>query len=135
MKSWQHRKVTLLWKIGVTKSLALTKIIHLLTSLQELHTAMLNELNQVFFSFIWDGMTEKIKRKTLIGSFLECSLKMVYLESFTTHLKLVWVKRLLENTSGTWQAIAELVPGKQLLNNSLGILEVFEFLGLKKCYK
>jgi hypothetical protein len=33
LKSWQHRKLTLLGKVTVIKTLALPKLIHLLTSL------------------------------------------------------------------------------------------------------
>jgi hypothetical protein len=36
-------------------------------SLPNLKQSMLNELNKLFFNFIWDGKTEKIKRNTLIG--------------------------------------------------------------------
>jgi hypothetical protein len=32
---------------------------------------MLNELNKLFFNFIWDGKTEKNKRNTLIGDIQE----------------------------------------------------------------
>ena len=54
---------------------------------------MLNELNQLFFNFIWDGKTEKIKRNTLIGDIQEGGLKMIHLQSFITYLKVSWVKR------------------------------------------
>ena len=52
---------------------------------------------------------------------------MVYLEFFSTYLKLGWVKRLLENTSGTWQAVSE----QQFRH--LGFF--FDFLGVKKKHK
>lgn len=79
LKSWQHRKLTLLGKVTVIKSLTLPKIIHLLTSLPNLKT---DELNRLFYSFIWDGKTEKIKRETLIGDFLDGGLKMINIKSF-----------------------------------------------------
>ena len=53
---------------------------------------MLNELNQLFFNFIWDGKTEKIKHITLIGDIQEGGLKMIHLQSFITYLKVCWVK-------------------------------------------
>ena len=68
MKSWQHRKLTLLGKITVIKTLALPKIVHLLTLLPNLKEQALNELKKQFFSFIWDGKSEKIKRNTLIAN-------------------------------------------------------------------
>jgi hypothetical protein len=54
---------------------------------------MLNELNKLFFNFIWEGKTEKIKRNTLIGDIQEGGLKMIHLQSFITYSKVSWVKR------------------------------------------
>ena len=67
LKSWQHRKLTLLGKVTVIKTLALPKLIHLLTSLPNLKQSLFNDLNKLFFNFIWDGKPEKIKRNTLIA--------------------------------------------------------------------
>ena len=66
LKIWQHIKLTLLGKVTVIKTLALPKLIHLFTSLPNLKQSMLNELNKLFFNFIWDGKTEKIKRNTIL---------------------------------------------------------------------
>ena len=48
LKSWQHRKLTLLGKITVIKTLALPKLIHLLTSLPNLPQTKINDLNSLF---------------------------------------------------------------------------------------
>ena len=58
LKSWQHRKLTLLGKVTVIKTLALPKLIHLLTSLPNLKQSLFNDLNKLFFNFIWDGKSE-----------------------------------------------------------------------------
>jgi hypothetical protein len=92
IKSWQHRKLTLLGKVTVIKTLALPKLIHLFTSLPNLKQSMLNELYKLFFNFIWDGKIKKNKRNTLIGDVQEGGLKMIHLQSFITYLKVCWVK-------------------------------------------
>jgi hypothetical protein len=69
LKSWQHRKLTLLGKVTVIKTLALPKPIYLLTSLPN--------LKQSLFNFIWDGKPEKLKRNTLIADFEDGGLKEV----------------------------------------------------------
>ena len=48
LKSWQHRKLTLLGKVTVIKTLALPKLIHLLTSLPNLKQSLFNDLNKYF---------------------------------------------------------------------------------------
>ena len=105
LKSWQHRKLSLLGKITVIKSLALSKSVHLLTSLPNLKPDMVSNLNKIFFNFIWDRKTEKIKRNTLIADYLEGGLKMIHLESFNSYLKVGWVKKFLSNMKGNWQSI------------------------------
>jgi hypothetical protein len=78
LKSWQHRKLTLLGKVTVIKTLALPKLIHLLTSLPNLEQALFNDLIKLFFNFIWDRKPEKIKRNTLIADFEDGGLKMIH---------------------------------------------------------
>ena len=68
LKSWQHRKLTLLGKVTVIKTLALPKLIHLFTSLPNLKQSMLNELNKLFINFIWDGKTEKKLGRTVLDT-------------------------------------------------------------------
>jgi hypothetical protein len=95
LKSWQHIKFTLLGKLTVIKTLALPKLIHLLTSLPNLEQALFNDLNKLFLNFTWDGKPEKIKRNTLIADFEDGGLKMIHLQQFNAYLKISWVKKNL----------------------------------------
>ena len=105
LKSWQHRKLTLLGKVTVIKSLALPKLIHFLTSLPNLKQSLFNDLNKLFFNFIWDGKPEKIKRNTLIADFEDGGLKMIHLQQFNAYFKISWIKRFFSNLKGGWQKI------------------------------
>jgi hypothetical protein len=82
LRSWQHRKLTLLGKITVIKTLALPKLIRLPTSLPNLPQAKINDLNSLFYNFIWNGKSDKIKRSTLIGDIYQEGLKMIDFQSF-----------------------------------------------------
>ena len=92
-------------KITVVKSLALPKLVHLFTSLPNIDPLKFNELNSIFYSFIWNGKSERIKRNTLIGDFLHGGLKMTHLQSFNSYLKVGWIKRLFANLDGNWQKL------------------------------
>ena len=105
LKSWQHRKLTLLGKVTVIKTLALPKLIHLLTSLPNLKQSLFNDLNKLFFNSIWDGKPEKIKRNTLIADFEDGGLKMIHLQQFNAYLKISWIKRFFSNLKGGWEKI------------------------------
>jgi hypothetical protein len=97
LKSWQHRKLTLLGKVTVIITLALPKLIHfLLTSLPNLKQSLFNKLNNLVFNFIWNGKPEKIKPNyTLIADFEDGVLKMIHLQQFNAYLKISWVKKIL----------------------------------------
>ena len=105
LKSWEHRKLTLLGKITVVKTLALSKLIHLFTTLPNLQDTKFQELNSILFKFIWCGKPDKIRRTTLVGDLDQGGLNMVHLPSFVSYLKIGWVKRFFDNPAGPWQTI------------------------------
>lgn len=105
LKSWQHRKLTLLGKITVIKSLLLPKLIHLFTALPNMSQSHLQRINTLFYNFIWNGRSDRIKRNTLIGDIWQGGLKMIHIESFNMYLKVSWVKRVIDNPTGDWQSL------------------------------
>ena len=62
LKQWQHRKLTLLGKVTVVKSLALPKLIYALSVLPLPSMKTTNDLEKCMFNFIWDGKPDKITR-------------------------------------------------------------------------
>jgi hypothetical protein len=88
----------------VIKTLTLPKLFHLLTSLPNLKQSLFNDLDKLFFNFIWDGKPEKIKRNIiLIADFEDGGLKMIHLQQFNAYLKIIWLKRFFSNLKGGWQ--------------------------------
>ena len=57
------------------KTLALPKLIHLLTSLPNLEQVLFNDLNKLL---LWDVKPEKMKRNTLIADFEDGGLKRIH---------------------------------------------------------
>ena len=92
-------------KITVIKSLALSKLVHLLTALPNLTQSRLNELTSLFYNFIWNNKPDRVKRNTLIGDITQGGLNMIHIHSFNIYLKLSWIKRLLTNPEGKWQKL------------------------------
>ena len=56
-------QITLLEKITVIKTLALSRLIYLFVNLPDPPDDFLNELNVLLFQILWDGMQSKISRK------------------------------------------------------------------------
>ena len=59
--SWSARKLILLGKIAVLKSLAVSQIVYVLSSLATPRGVM-NEVNSLLDNFLWDGKRDKIKK-------------------------------------------------------------------------
>ena len=91
-------------KITIIKTLALPKLIHLLTALPNLPESKLNELNILFFQFIWSGTPDPIQLSTIIGDIPQ-GLNMINIHYFKIYLKIGWIKRFSSNLYGSWQSL------------------------------
>jgi len=66
---------------------------------------VLDEINNIFYKFLWDGKGDKIKRSIMISDYENRGLRMLDLNSFNKALKLSLVRKYLtDNNSGKWSA-------------------------------
>ena len=79
---WSVRRLTLLGKITVVKSLLASQLVYTLTPLRT-HTKTLKEVNNILYTFIWDGKGDKIKRTVMINKYENERLKMLDIDSST----------------------------------------------------
>ena len=93
--SWEYRRLSLLGKITVLKSLIVSKLVYILSPLPT-NYRVLKELSKSFFHFLWSGKGDKVKRNVMIGDYSDGGLKMIDLESFNKALKSTWVKKYLD---------------------------------------
>ena len=105
MAQWRRRNLTPLGKITVIKSLLISKLVHLLTALPNPSQMELKELERLFFSFLWGGKRDPIKRAKVVQNYAAGGLGMVDLQAFVRSLKLSWLKRLM-TSNAVWANIA-----------------------------
>ena len=91
---WYKRQLTPFGKITVIKTLAMSKIVHLLTNLPDPPTQFMTDLNKMFFTFLWDGKRGKINKSATCSSHESGGLQMLDIHSFLTSLKVSWIRRL-----------------------------------------
>ena len=82
--SWEYRRLSLLGKTTVLKSLIVSKLVYILSPLPT-NYRVLKELSKSFFHILWSGKGDKIKRNVMIGDYSDGGLKMIDLESFNKH--------------------------------------------------
>ena len=96
LNSWSARRLTLLGKITIIKSLAVSQIVHVLSSLPTDQGA-LKEINTLLYDFLWNGKGDKIKRTETINDYDKGGLKMIDIQSFNKSLKMKWVQGYLND--------------------------------------
>ena len=58
----------------------------------------------MFYSFLWSGKGDKIKRDVMISDYKNGGLRMIDIKSFDKTLKSTWVKKYLDNDNhGKWK--------------------------------
>ena len=106
LDSWSWRLSSIIGKIQVIKSLAISKFVHLFTTLPTPNDSFLKELETLFFSFIWDGKGDKIARKIIINDIENGGLMMTDIRSFAKALKISWIKKVWDvNYQEDWKRL------------------------------
>ena len=76
LNNWKRRKLTLLGKISIVKSLGLSKLIFI-ASVLPVPEKFCDQVNKITFNFIWDNKIAKIQRYTIIGERENGGLNMI----------------------------------------------------------
>ena len=98
LNHWSKRKLTLLGRITIIKSLAVSKFVHLFISLPAPPNGLISELEKLFYNFLWNSGPDRIKRRIIIKNIACAGLRMVELRSFIKALKVSWLRRILHQT-------------------------------------
>ena len=86
-KQCTKRKLTLIGRITIIKSLALDKFTHLFLALPNPPGELIKQIERLFFKFLWNNGPERIKRSTIIKNVKEGGLRMTNISFFIKALK------------------------------------------------
>ena len=85
-----HRRLTLIGKITVIKSLLASQLLYILIPLRT-NIKYVESIQKELFAFLWDGKNDKIKRTQIINNYAEGGLKIIDLKTFSRSLKFTWI--------------------------------------------
>ena len=106
---WSKRKPTLLGRIAIIKSLAVSKFVHLFISLPAPPKGLISKLEKLFSKFLWNSGPDRIKRRIIIKNIACAGLRMVELRSFIKALKVSWLQRILNQTKpNEWTCLSSI---------------------------
>lgn len=106
LQSWLQRKLSLTGKVLIIKSLAISQIIHL-ANLLPFPDEIIKEFDKMFYDFIWNGKTHKVKKMILIQDYHNGGHKMTDLRTMIKTQKLKWIKFYLNNHKCLWRNTME----------------------------
>ena len=104
---WSKRNLTPYGKNIVIKTLAMSKINHLLLALPTPPTQFLKSLQSLFFKSFWSGAKDRIKRTVSIKNYDQGGLRMLDINAFNAALKLTWIRRLQNAEKTKWVNLLE----------------------------
>ena len=128
LNCWQVRRLTLLGKITVIKSLAASQLVYIMSPLPS-SQSHLKEIHQILYNFLWDGRGDKIKRSVMLNEYKDGGLKMLDIQSFNCALKAKWVQKYLDDSNqAKWKLFFDYFikehDGKLLLTGNLNQADV-----------
>ena len=103
---WKCRRLTLIGKINIVKTLALSKLIFNSSNLY-LPLHVIDATNKMIFDYIWEGKPPKIKKSTIIGEKANGGLKKIVFGLMEIALKIAWIQRIRQNSEAAWKVIPE----------------------------
>ena len=99
IKEWSKRILTPLGRLTIIKTLLIAKLNHLFIALPNPGNETILNLDRMFFQFIWQSPTDRIKREVLCQDYYNGGLKMVQLKNYINALKIAWIRRLISTNS------------------------------------
>ena len=111
---WKARKLSLSGKILIVKALGISKF-SLVASMLHLPEKIIKSVNTIIYHFIWNGKTDKVKRKFLIQNFEKGGLNMIDFSNYVKAAKYMWIQRYLDGSFSNWKSCFEYFSEKQNL--------------------
>ena len=101
---WSSRDLTLAERLQIFKTLDISKAVYI-SMMKNTPSQFISILNEIQQRFIWNKKRPKIKHSTLIGSYEEVSYKDLDIATQFYALKMIWLRRLLDNNYHPWKLI------------------------------
>ena len=105
--SWLYRHLTPYGKITIIRSMALSKLSHIVLVCPHIAPGVLNELELLSFHFLWNNKPDRLKRCEATLPYEKGGLNMPNIGIFWDSLKSSWSRRLM-TSDGVWKKILEL---------------------------
>ena len=105
LNGWNRRCLTPIGKITVIETLVVSQLNHIIMTCPTGGTKYIKELEKKFYTFLWEGKPDKIKRINLTQNYQKGGLKMINLSLFIKAMKSTWIRRIVKSTNSPWATL------------------------------
>ena len=102
--AYKRRKLSLIGRVTVIKCMAISKIIHLISIIDHFPLNVLQKIEKIFQTFIWDGKTSRIQYEFGTNTLEDGGLALPNLKTLSVALKCTWIQKSF-NLEGSWQKL------------------------------
>ena len=99
---WKWRGLSLLGRIKITKTYAISKLMFR-ASVLPISKDLIKEADSLFYYFIWNGK-DKVKRNVMISEVEKSGLNMLDIDSMVRTRRVICIKKYLEDYKSPWKA-------------------------------
>ena len=112
---WKQRDLTIYGKTLIIKTFGLSQLAHV-ASVLHVPEFVIKEIEDLIYTFLWNGKQHKVKKKVIIQSYEDGGCKMVDVHEFFKVQKIKWVQKALKTTNRTWKKTMQTVLGVKNLD-------------------
>lgn len=98
IKIWSRRKLTLMGKVTIIKSLLESQLIYRLSVLPSPQTEYLKKIDKILFDYLWNNKPHKISKDVITQSRQNAGLSMTDIVLKNRALKIAWIKRIIDDS-------------------------------------
>ena len=89
---WKQRDLSLIGRIHIIKTMAGSQLVYNFSSIISPDEQYMRKVESLFYKFLWNSETERIRRNTIIAPYDQGGLQMLDIRSQNIALKLKWIK-------------------------------------------
>ena len=104
INSWKRRNLTLIGKIVILKTFIISQFQYVLSAIH-IPAKYIKEINDIMFSFIWNGKRAKIRKEILCQPRQNGGLSAPDLELIMYASRLRWLKHYCNSDSTLWKGL------------------------------
>ena len=98
---WKKRGLTLIGKIQLLKTFAVSKIMYFVSNIQ-IPDDFVKKVERMMFEFLWNG-PDKISRATMYAEYVDGGLKFPNLRCMIERQLVKWIQRYIMQSNHNWK--------------------------------